>query len=52
MNLTELHTNASFLDWTRYFQNAFDTVDMNIDESLEVVNYAPVYLKYEQLFLK
>ena len=45
MNLTELHKNASLLDWTRYVINAFDTVGMVVDPGLEVVNYAPVYLR-------
>ena len=49
MNLTELHLNASFLDWTRYFNSAFQSVGRNIDSGLEVVNYAPVYLRDERL---
>ena len=47
MNLTELHQNASFLDWTRYFNSAFQSVGRKIDSGLEVVNYAPVYLRDE-----
>ena len=49
MNLTELHQNASFLDWTRYFNSAFESVGRKIDSGLEVVNYAPVYLRDEHL---
>ena len=49
MNLTELHQNASFLDWTRYFNSAFQSVGRQIDSGLEVVNYAPVYLRDEHL---
>ena len=51
MNLTELHQNASFLDWTRYFNSAFESVGRKIDSGLEVVNYAPVYLRDEQLWI-
>ena len=45
MNLTELRENASFLDWTRYFNKAFQSVDKTVDAGLQVVNYAPVYLR-------
>jgi hypothetical membrane protein len=45
MTLSGIQVNASFLNWTTYFDNAFSDVGRNIGPMQPIVNYAPVYLK-------